>query len=291
VPILTLQGTVQKQYASGPLCIAKWAEIVTIHVFPGPGIVTALKQAAISSISRYNMTVHTEISVGPTSDEDYDLSPTQSTGMHLAAVPHRGRESDAGLNSEYDPERMTVNRKDPTRQSIVSISTTISTRSEPMSPQPSSSIFATSMQHEDTVEDAYARLGPAPHLRAALLLAQMSSAGNLLDARVTEQAVAMARANRDFVMGFVAQRSLNVEPDDNFVTFTPGVQFADKKAATAGDGLGQQYSDPRELVLKAGTDVIIVGRGILQAPDRAAAAQKYRREAWAAYEARISGRS
>jgi uridine monophosphate synthetase len=286
---LTVPGTVQKQYAGGPLCIAKWAEIVTIHVFPGPGIVTALKQAANSSISRYNMTVHTEISVGPTSDEDYDLSPTQSAGMHDVAVPHRGRDSDAGLNSAYDPERMPVNRKDPTRQSIVSISTTISTRSEPMSPQPSGSIFATSMQREDTVEDAYERLGPVPHLRASLLLAQMSSASNLLDARVTDQAVAMARANRDFVMGFIAQRSLNVDPDDNFITFTPGVQFADEKAA--GDGLGQQYSDPRDLVLKAGTDVIIVGRGILQAQDRAAAAQKYRREAWTAYEARISRRS
>ena len=142
------------------------------------------------------MTVHTEISVGPTSDEDYDLSPTQTTDTHLAAVPHHGRDSDAGLNSAYDPERMPVNRKDPTRQSIVSISTTISTRSEPMSPQPSGSIFATSMQREDTVEDAYERLGPVPHLRASLLLAQMSSASNLLDARVTDQAVAMGRANR-----------------------------------------------------------------------------------------------
>jgi uridine monophosphate synthetase len=286
-------GTVQKQYAGGPLCIAKWAEIVTVHVFPGPGIVSALKQAANSSISRYNMTVHTEISVGPTSDEDYDLSPTQSADAHLSALAQRRGGSDAGLNSEYDPERTLASRKDPTRQSIVSISTTISTRSEPMSPQPSSSLFAAgAMRHEDGPGDAWARLGPPPHLRACLLLAQMSSAGNLLGAAVTAGAVAVARENRDFVMGFVAQRSLNAEPDDNFVTFTPGVQFADGKAeAEAGDGLGQQYSDPRELVLNAGTDVIIVGRGILQAPDRAAAAQRYRREAWAAYEARIAGRS
>jgi uridine monophosphate synthetase len=280
-------GTVQAQYVGGLCCIAKWAEIITIHVFPGPDIVTALKQAANSSVSRYNMTVHTEISVGPTSDEDYDLSPTASTGMHLTAVPQRGRDSDAGLNSEYDPERMPANRKDPTRQSIVSISTTISTRSEPMSPQPSSSIFATSMQHEDTAEDAYARLGPIPLLRASLLLAQMSSANNLLGKAVTDSAVAMARANRDFVMGFIAQHSLNVDPDDNFLTFTPGVQLADR---AAGDRLGQQYSDPRELVLNRGTDIIIVGRGILKAPDRVAAAEQYRHEAWAAYEARI-GRS
>jgi uridine monophosphate synthetase len=237
------------------------------------------------------MTVHTEISVGPTTEEDYDVSPTENPSTHLSAAPQRGRGSDASFGTEYDPERMLASRKDPTRQSIVSISTTISTRSEPMSPQPSSSIFATGiMQHEDTAEDAYGRLGPVPHLRAALLLAQMSSAGNLLDARVTEGAVAMARENRDFVMGFVAQRSLNAEPEDNFVTFTPGVQFADKKAP-AGDGLGQQYNDPHELVLNAGTDIIIVGRGILAAPDRAAAAEKYRREAWTAYEARISGKS
>jgi uridine monophosphate synthetase len=285
---------VQKQYAGGPLCIAKWAEIVTAHIFPGPGIVTALKQAANSSISRYNMTVHTEISVGPTTDEDYDLSPTQSADTHLSAPAQRGRGSDAGFNSEYDPERALASRKDPTRQSIVSISTTISTRSEPMSPQPSSSIFASGiMQHEDTAEDRYARLGPAPHLRAALLLAEMSSAENLLGPDVARAAVAAARANRDFVMGFIALRSLNADPDDNFVTFTPGVRFADGEGGEqpAGDGLGQQYLDPRELVLGAGTDVIVVGRGILQAPDRVAAAQRYRREAWAAYEARIADRS
>lgn len=235
------------------------------------------------------MTVHTEISVGPTTEEDDELSPTQSSSQLLSAPPRRGRGSDVGF-SDYDGERVSANRKDPTRGSIVSISTTISTKSEPMSPQPSSSLFAAGMQHEDTAEEAYQRLGPVPHLRAALVVAQMSSADNFLDSKFTEGCVEIARQNSDFVMGFIALKSLNSSQEDNFLTFTPGVQFADSKKK-AGDGLGQQYLSPREVVQQGGTDIIVVGRGILQASDRAAAAQAYRREAWTAYEARIGTKS
>jgi uridine monophosphate synthetase len=39
--------------------------------------------------------------------------------------------------------------------------------------------------------------------------------------------------------------------------------------------------------LRDGADVIIVGRGILEANDRKAEAERYRHEAWSAYEARV----
>lgn len=38
---------------------------------------------------------------------------------------------------------------------------------------------------------------------------------------------------------------------------------------------------------KEGADVVIVGRGILGARERGREAERYRREAWAAYERRI----
>jgi hypothetical protein len=43
--------------------------------------------------------------------------------------------------------------------------------------------------------------GPDARCKGLLLLAQMSSAGNLLTSAYTESTLAMAKANRDFVFG------------------------------------------------------------------------------------------
>jgi len=69
---------------------------------------------------------------------------------------------------------------------------------------------------------------------------------------------------------------------DEFLTITPGVQRAGE-----GDGLGQTYRDPRQVV-KAGSDVIVVGRGITGAQDVEAAAALYRKEGWEGYLERIN---
>eukprot|EP00906_Rhabdomonas_costata_P004065 RCo006088 len=42
-------NTVQLQFTSGVFRIARWADIVNAHLVPGPGIVTALRQAAAGS--------------------------------------------------------------------------------------------------------------------------------------------------------------------------------------------------------------------------------------------------
>ncbi len=110
-----------------------------------------------------------------------------------------------------------------------------------------------------------------------LLLAQMSSKGNLLNDAYTKATVELAQAHRDFVIGFICQECVVDEP--TFVYMTPGV-----KIQPQGDGLGQQYRTPRVAIVEQGNDVIIVGRGIYQADDPAAAAREYRQQAWAAYE-------
>lgn len=101
-----------------------------------------------------------------------------------------------------------------------------------------------------------------------LLLAHMSSKGNLFDPDYVAQTVEMAEANDDFVVGFIAQERVSDRKD--FWHMTPGVQLAPKEGS-----LGQQYRTP-QLVREMGSDIIIVGRGIYAADDPASVAREYR---------------
>ena len=57
-----------------------------------------------------------------------------------------------------------------------------------------------------------------------LLLAQMSSQGNLFNQRYTQTVVQHALNNKKFVMGFIAQEKLIHNED--FVTMTPGISLS-----------------------------------------------------------------
>lgn len=107
-----------------------------------------------------------------------------------------------------------------------------------------------------------------------LLLAEMSSAGNLATGDYTKTAVQWAQQYSDFVIGFIGMKKLIDDP--KFVTMTPGINFADK-----GDKLKQQYVTP-EQAIQGGSDIIIVGRGIYGASDPSQAAKRYREAGWKA---------
>ncbi|GAA5910823.1 orotidine-5'-phosphate decarboxylase [Sporobolomyces salmoneus] len=134
--------------------------------------------------------------------------------------------------------------------------------------------------------------------RGLLLLAEMSAAGNLATGEYTAKNVAAARRYPKFVMGFVAMKRVDeleatsggVAPGEgeDFVIMTPGVGLDSK-----GDGMGQQYRTPDEVIRESGCDVIIVGRGIYGGgsgrPDEEIVEQckRYREAGWTAYEQRL----
>jgi len=124
--------------------------------------------------------------------------------------------------------------------------------------------------------------------RGILILAQMSSAGTLAFGEYTKKAVEMANANREVVAGYIGNggdtkqlRELALMTFAGHVILTPGVQIQSKS-----DKLGQRYTTPEEAVL-AGSDCIIVGRGIYEAENPLEMAKRYREEGWSAYLKRV----
>lgn len=107
-----------------------------------------------------------------------------------------------------------------------------------------------------------------------LLLAQMSSQNNLFSQDYIKKTIQLAKDNRDFVIGFIAQEKLT---DDDLIVMTPGVQLR-----PANDHLGQNYNTPEKIIIENQLDVAIIGRGIYQAEDPKKQAQIYQEKAWQA---------
>ncbi|KAK2849641.1 hypothetical protein Q7C36_008424 [Tachysurus vachellii] len=114
-----------------------------------------------------------------------------------------------------------------------------------------------------------------------LLIAQMSSQGAMTTEQYTQATVKMADDHPDFVFGFISGSKVSDKLEH--VHMTPGVQLQ-----SGGDDLGQQYTTPDHVIGFKGSDVIIVGRGILLASNRRKEAEKYRKAGWEAYLSRLS---
>jgi len=117
--------------------------------------------------------------------------------------------------------------------------------------------------------------------KGCVVIAQMSNEGNLLSDSYTKEAIKIATGYKDFIVGFIC--TSRVSDDAGFIHLTPGVSME-----AAGDKLGQQYLTPQEVIFRRQSDVIIVGRGILQAPDPVHAAMMYRKAGYDAYLACLS---
>ncbi|KAI9732497.1 MAG: orotidine 5'-phosphate decarboxylase [Claussenomyces sp. TS43310] len=251
-------STVQKQYNAGPGGIVEWAHITNAHILPGAAIIAALREAANQWREKKRCAVKTDITAGSPGPES-EVPEADAPTKHDQAIGHR---------------TSNLSRK----SSIVSV-TTVSQHFED----------ANASRLHSIDDEAFPGIEEAPLERGLLLLAQMSSIGNLLDEKYTQTCVEIARHNRDFVIGYIAQESLNVTPEDQFITMSPGCQLPpEDNEDVQGDGMGQQYNLPNKLVGTLGADVIIVGRGIIKAADPVLEAERYRLHGWEAYETRIS---
>ena len=111
--------------------------------------------------------------------------------------------------------------------------------------------------------------------QGALLIAQMSNQGNLLDDSYLKNTVKIADENRNDVIGFICQEKI---ADDYFLYMIPGVNLH-----SSSDNSDQRYITPVE-AMERRADIIIVGRGIIGKNDLLEECKKYQSIAWNSYK-------
>ena len=264
--------TVQMQYTAGTARIVEWAHITNVNIDAGKEVVKALAEAAAKWHERINYEVRTSVTVGTPVSDTFEDGVGESDGDRLE--PREQASSEDSTEPAYNGRK----------GSIVSITTVTQSYEMAGSPRLSKTI----LEGDDIL---FPGIEEAPMDRGLLILAQMSTKGCLMTEEYTQACIEAAREHSRFVMGYVAQECLNSEPADNFIHMTPGCklppQGEEEDGQLEGDGLGQQYNTPAKLIGIKGTDIVIVGRGIITAADPKSEAERYRRRAWAAYQARI----
>ena len=139
-----------------------------------------------------------------------------------------------------------------------------------------------SVSGPDIVDGIAAAWDEVQRIGGVLLLAQMSSSGNLLEGAYTDRTLEIGNSS-PHVIGYIGNgssaselASLRSKVGEGKMIWTPGVNLDAKEGV-----LGQRYGHPTEAVL-AGSDAIIVGSGIHKADDARSAAREYAASSWRA---------
>ena len=133
---------------------------------------------------------------------------------------------------------------------------------------------------QDIVDGLHAGWSDVGRNGGVLLLAQMSSRGNLLSPEYTETVV-KSGSSHNGVFGFIGNgsrpedlKNLRNQVGQGKLIWTPGVNIA------VGDGeMGQRYGAPGDAI-HAGSDCIIVGSGIHNSKNPAESAKVYAEVSW-----------
>ena len=130
----------------------------------------------------------------------------------------------------------------------------------------------------DGIQEAWSEAGKRG---GVLVLAQMSSEGNLLELPGYTDSVIRIGKLHSACFGFIGNGSrpnelkeLRKKVGQGKMIWTPGVNLNVNEAE-----LGQRYGDPKEAIL-SGSDAIIVGSGIHNAANPKDAAKKYAEISW-----------
>ncbi|XP_013379530.1 uridine 5'-monophosphate synthase isoform X1 [Lingula anatina] len=115
-----------------------------------------------------------------------------------------------------------------------------------------------------------------PKGRAAVMVAEMSVQGTLAMGDYSISCMNMAEKHKDFIIGFQCRSKLSADPA--IVHMVHGV-----KLEGGSSDLVQHYLTPAEAIGSKGLDILVVGSGILQAPDPLQAAQMYQKAGYDAY--------
>ena len=143
-----------------------------------------------------------------------------------------------------------------------------------------------SVSGPDIVDGIAAAWDSVQRIGGVLLLAQMSSRGNLLEAGYTDSTLEIGTAS-PHVIGYIGNgsnpdeiSSLRKKAGEGRMIWTPGVNLSAEEGV-----LGQRYGHPSDAIL-AGSDAVIVGSGIHKSEDPAVAAKAYGDATWAALMSR-----